>query len=384
MSPSLLILRALSLVWAVAVCPLAALLLVSCATLPGLFFAIGALLLGIAPAIAWLIPGPRGFRRAALIPFGGWVAITIGLIVAAPNGRSPEGARVQNRYSDGGWHYQRLALGSLLPEIDQYLLGFKLVPAVDSLFTMKQAQKVSGLTRTIYAEMEADPDFHALGSAMPEAYDEIWQRRFDHGHYYLYVPPHLDRTNPAPALVFLHGSGGNFKAYTWLLSRVADERGMVLITPSFGMGNWDAERTVPTVLAALNDAAKTVPLDMTQVHLAGLSNGGLGVSHLAASEAGRLFRTLIFLSPVCDEADLGSKGFWIQGRDKPVLIITGEDDDRVPLKYVLGCAAIMRTSGARVDMSGYANADHFLIFSHRDEFLEQLSLWLKLHSNRPP
>ena len=70
----------------------------------------------------------------------------------------------------------------------------------------------------------------------------------------------------------------------------------------------------------------------------------------------------------------------MQGREKPILIITGERDDRIPLSYVVSCADIMRNSGARVEMSAYADADHFLVFSHRDHFLEQLSDWLKRQS----
>jgi hypothetical protein len=321
----MLLLRVFSLAWAPAVCPISALLLLTVATGRGMMFAIGALLLGAAPALAWLRPGRQGLRRATagLVASTLWLLITLGLILVSPNGAPRKNARVQNRYSDGGWHYPRFALGALLPEIDQLLLGFKLVPMADSLFTMKQAREVSGLTRSIYAELEADEDFRALGSVLPEAYDEIWGQRFNHGHYFLYIPPRLDRKIPAPALVFLHGSGGNFKAYTWLLSKVADERGMVLIVPTFGMGNWDPQRSGPVVIAALEDAARAIPLDLSQVHLAGLSNGGLGVSHLAASEAGRRFRSFIFLSPVCDENALRSKEFSIQGRDKPVLIITG-------------------------------------------------------------
>jgi pimeloyl-ACP methyl ester carboxylesterase len=341
-----------------------------------MMFAIGALLLGVAPALAWLRPGIRRLRLAGVAAFGLWLLITLGLILVSPNGSPAKNARVQNRYSDGGWHYQRFALGALLPEIDQLTLGFKLVPMADRLFTMKQSRSITSLTRKIYAELEAEEDFRALGSVLPEAYNEICGRPFDHGHYFLYVPPHLDRKTPAPALVFLHGSGGNFKAYTWLLSKVADERGMVLVVPSFGMGNWDPQRSVPVVMAALGDAARAVPLDMNHVHLAGLSNGGLGVSHVAASEAGRRFQSLIFLSPVCDEGALGSKEFSAQWRDKPVLIVTGEDDDRVPLPYVVTCAEIMKSAGARVEMSAYAGADHFLVFSHRARFLKQLSDWL--------
>jgi predicted esterase len=343
-------------------------------------FAIGALLLGAAPALAWLRSGSPRLRPAGVVAFALWLLITLALILVSPNGSPPKNARVQNRYSDGGWHYQRFALGALLPEIDQLLLGFKLVPMVDPLFTMKQARSVSGLTRKIYADVEADEDFHALGSVMPEAYSQIWGRPFDHGHYFLYVPPHLDRQKPAPALIFLHGSGGNFKAYTWLLSQVADERSMVLIAPTFGMGNWDPQRSEQVVMAALNDAARAVPIDMSHVHLAGLSNGGLGVSRVAASESGRQFHSLIFLSPVCDQAALNSKEFSTQWRDKPVLIITGQDDDRVPLPYVETCVGHMKTAGAHVEMTAYPGADHFLVFSHREPFREQLSNWLRRQS----
>ncbi|EDY16120.1 Dipeptidyl aminopeptidase/acylaminoacyl-peptidase-like protein [Chthoniobacter flavus Ellin428] len=373
------LLRVFSVAWAVAVCPISALLLLTAVTGRGRMFAIGALLLGAAPALAWLRrSGSQGRWRttAGLAAFVLWGLITFGLVVVSPNGAPRKDARVQNRYSDGGWHYPRFALGALLPEIDQLLLGFRLVPMADSLFSMKQSREISGLTRSIYAELEADDDFRALGSVLPETYDEIWGRRFNHGHYFLYIPPRLDRKIPAPVLVFLHGSGGNFEAYTWLLSKVADERGMVLIAPTFGMGNWDAQHSGPVVMAALEDAARVIPLDLSQVHLAGLSNGGLGVSYVAASEAGRRFRSFIFLSPVCDDDALSSKEFTIQARDKPVLIVTGESDDRVPLPSVVSCAALMKSAGARVEMSAYPGADHFLVFSHRERFLKQLSDWL--------
>lgn len=299
------------------------------------------------------------------------------LLIVSPDGRTSRESRVKNCYIGGSENYQRHALGALLPEVDQFMLGFKLVTAVDSLFTGKQARSLSVLTSTIYAELEADADFHALGSVMPDAYDELWGRKFDRGHYFLYVPPRLDRKTHAPALIFLHGSGGNFKAYTWLLSQVADKCGMVLICPSYGMGNWESPGGIQAVAAALDDAGKSVALDMNQVHLAGLSNGGLGVSRVAASDFGKRFRSLIFLSAVCDGAAIGTSAFADQWRDKPVLIITGETDDRVPLSYVNSYASSMRNSGARIEMSTYEDADHFLFFSHRDRCLEQLAGWLK-------
>lgn len=377
-------LRAAALAWSLLVCPLSVLLLVSCATLQGAAFAVGALLLGIAPPL--VLTGSRHLRlrRTGWICFGCWLLIALSLVLVSPDGRSRSDARVRNCYVGGSEDYHRYALGALLPEVDQFMLGFRLVTAVDPLFTAKQARSLAGLTRTIYADLESDADFHALGSVMPGAYDELWNRKFDHGHYFLYVPSRLDRRKPAPALVFLHGSGGNFKAYTWLLSRVADECGMVLICPSYGMGNWDPPGGIQAVAAALEDAGKSVTLDMNRIHLAGLSHGGVGVSRVAASDLGKRFQSLIFISGVCDGAAIATSAFTEQWRGKPVLVITGTDDDRVPLSHVNSYASSMRNSGVRVEMSSYEGADHFLFFSHRDRCLEQLSGWFTRISGSSP
>ena len=211
----------------------------------------------------------------------------------------PPAPAYRHRYIGGQNGFRRYAFGNLLPEGDQFAMGFPLVPAADRLFTVKQAKTLTGLTAAIYGELEADPAFHALGSVMPETYDELWGLPFNHGHYYLYVPPGLDRTTPRPAIVFLHGSGGNFKAYTWLLSKVADQLGMVLIAPTYGFGTWREPDTSRLVQGALDDAAQVVSIDRQDVHLIGLSNGGLGVSQ-AGRSLGASLRSLTFLSPVFD------------------------------------------------------------------------------------
>jgi hypothetical protein len=218
-------LRAFALAWAAVVCPMSILLLFSVVTNRGIIFAIGALLLGMAPLLAWMKPETRWLRICALAALLGWLGIAIWLVSVSPNGHARARSRVENRYVGGTWHYPRLALGAMLPEVDQFMLGFRIVPMLDPLLTYKQAGAVSDDTKRIYRALEADPDFYALGSVMPEAYRELWGMAPDHGHYFLYVPPSLDRKTPAAALIFLHGSGGNFKSYTWLLSKVADECG---------------------------------------------------------------------------------------------------------------------------------------------------------------
>ncbi|MDZ4287617.1 MAG: prolyl oligopeptidase family serine peptidase [Prosthecobacter sp.] len=373
-------------VFALALAPiggsLSLLLLFACQSQEGAAFAVGALLFSLVPLLD-LIARERESRLlsfVAVVALAGWVAITAWLFTVAPDGRSPATARVQNRYVKGDWHYPRAALGNLLPELDQILLGLKIMPALDSHLTQEQSRQTAPITAAIYRELEADPDFHALGSVLPHAYDELWGQRIDHGHYFLYVPKNLDRQKPAPALVFLHGSGGNFKAYTWLLAKVADERGLVLISPTYGFGNWQEPDTTKTVKAVLKDAAKLVQIDPAQRHLIGLSNGGLGLCQ-AGMEIGEQFRSLIFLSPVMDREAMSTPKFSRRWKDRPILILTGQTDDRVPLESVTAAATQMRKQGAQVTLESIPTADHFLLFTHRDQVLNRLSTWLK---NLPP
>jgi pimeloyl-ACP methyl ester carboxylesterase len=371
-------LRLLLTALAVIAMAMSALLLIVFQTRAGVALCFGGLSLGAVVLFAMLAWDGRSqkFWRAAGIAFCAWLVTTVWIVNQTPTGRAPEGAAVQHRYVGGHDGFRRYAWGNLLPEIDQFLLGFKVVPAIDALFTRKQAAMLSGLTASIYAELEADPAFHELGSVMPEAYDELWRLPFDHGHYYLYIPPRLDRSVPQPALVFLHGSGGNFKAYSWLLSKVADELDMILIAPSYGMGNWQEPDTSRVVRAALDDAAKVVSLDAKNVHLMGLSNGGLGVSQ-AGRNLGESLRSLTFLSPVVDSECISSREFSERWRGRPILVVSGGKDDRVPIDDVAADVEIMTQAGANVTFRNVEDADHFMLFSHRASVVRTVTDWLR-------
>jgi pimeloyl-ACP methyl ester carboxylesterase len=360
---------------------MSALLPFVCQSRVGVIFGLGGLSLGTAFLFAMLLGTGvlEKLWRAAGIAFCVWLVTAGWLVAESPSGRAPEGAAVQHRYVGGRDGFRRYAWGNLVPENDQFALGFQMVPAMDPLFTRKQAKMLSGLTASIYAELEADPAFHALGSVMPEAYDELWGLPFDRGHYYLYIPPRLDRSVPQPVLVFLHGSGGNFKAYTWLLSKVADELGMILIAPSYGMGNWQEPDTSRVVQAALEDAAKVVSLDTKNVHLMGLSNGGLGVSQ-AGRNLGESLRSLTFLSPVFDSYCISSPDFSKRWSGRPILVVSGGKDDRVPIDDVTADVETMTQAGARVTFRSVEDADHFMLFSHRTHVVRTITDWLRANA----
>jgi hypothetical protein len=106
----------------------------------------------------------------------------------------------------------------------------------------------------------------ALGQQAPDRYDVL-----------VAEPP---RSLPARgAVIFLHGYGGNFALQCWLVARPALRLEMVTVCPSTGVrGDWWTERGARIVRSAIGRLRER---GIEHVYLAGISNGGVGVSRLA-------------------------------------------------------------------------------------------------------
>lgn len=380
MSSPLVLLKAFAHMLAVVLAPLAVFGLCCMHTWQGMLLSTSIGLLAVSPLLFW-IGDERGsviqVRLGKIAPLMACVGVAVALW-QTPDAHTSETARIHSRFSDGGWHYDRCSIGSLLPEIDQIHLGYAVAMVFDPFFTRQQRSKLSAMTDSIYSEISADPDFTTVGSALPSIYREIGARDFRDGHYFHYIPASVDRSKPTPALVFLHGSGGNFKAYVWLLSKIADELGITVIAPTFGMGNWEKKGGYETITRALADAGKHASIDPDHIHLMGLSNGGKGLC-LAESTNGPKFRSLIFLSAVLHNrikpTELASR---LQPRR--TLILSGGSDERVPWEYVSGYAETLKSGGLDVISHRFDGEDHFLFFHQRAEVLKLVAGWIAAES----
>jgi len=301
------------------------------------------------------------------------VALLGVILFKTPTGHPAPTSPVQHRFTQQS-RFHRYTLTNIIPEAEQVNLGFLVMPYLDPILTAEQSQRVAAFTNDLYREMESDANFHQLGSVMGWTYAELFRRPFNVGHYYLYIPESASEA-PLPAIVFLHGSAGNFKAYTWLLSKLAERRGLVIIAPSFGFGNWRQSGGVEAVLDALDDAAQLVEINQDEVYLLGLSNGGLGVSQLAARSPER-FRGLVFISPVMDTELVAQKSFHDLWQNRSVLIISGENDQRVPISYVKKRVSTLQSGGVDVTALTYPGEDHFLLFAQPKRVLDDISAWL--------
>jgi pimeloyl-ACP methyl ester carboxylesterase len=306
------------------------------------------------------------------------VGLTVTIILTVPDGGASPASPVRHRFTKPV-RFQRYTLANIVPETEQMNLGRLLMPYLDPIFTVEQSRRITPFTLDLYQEMERDPNFHRLGSVQGWTYAEVIGFPFDVGHYYLYVPQNQAK-RPLPVIVFLHGSLGNFKTYTWVWAKFAEEQGYVIIAPSFGFGNWLRPGGTEAVTRALDDAATVVDLDPNRIYLAGISNGGLGVSRLGATSPEQ-FQGLIFLSPVMPPEIVDSAEFLGAWRERPVLVITGEADRRIPVRYVSTRVAALQAGAVDVTTITYPDEDHFLFFSQPARVLDDIEGWLSEHND---
>ncbi|NOU27386.1 MAG: prolyl oligopeptidase family serine peptidase [Polyangiaceae bacterium] len=328
---------------------------------------IGAVLLGLAAGVlAW-----RRRRGPAWATAGAAVACGLASLARAPSGAptvtATSGARLESRFTSDH-PYPRFAPANVVPEIDQFKLGSYLVPATDPYLTVASSARLRGLIVDVYRDMDRDPAFRALGSAMPYAYDNL-----DSGHLYAYVPARATGEKLG-VLLFLHGSGGNFKVYTHILQRVAEQEHVMVVAPSFGFGNWQAAGGTAAIAAAVTYAVRELDADPSRVVIMGLSNGGRGVTRALRDGAER-YAGVVLLSAVMETDVLRGVGDHYRGT--PALVLYGDADDRLPRDYEEAGAEALRKAGLGVRVHAYPREDHFLFFSQKASIQSEVAAFVR-------
>lgn len=205
------------------------------------------------------------------------------------------------------------------------------------------AGEVSSAMRVEYARMHREHGAVAspflathLGVESPTAFDLV-----------VIEPP----TPVQGAVVFLHGTGGNFELPCWQVARAVASLGFATACPSTrwiaDWGSENGEATLQRTMALLRARG------IERFVLAGLSAGGYGASELAPRM--KDFVGLVLVSGATAEAP--SAGV-------PTLVIQGRDDTMVP---ATAPAAYAQLNGAR-----YVEVDagHFALLV-RSELVER-------------
>jgi predicted esterase len=260
----------------------------------------------------------------------------------------------------------RLGLSWVTPERDQLVLATHLMWAADPWLEREEAAAFRDDVQRIYDEMASEPSYADPGSALGFAYLELLGGPDVTGHVYVDLAP---APGPQPALVFIHGFGGSAASYLWVLRRAAHARGWAIVAPGYGAGLWYQPEGAATVERTLDWMQASGRFDMDRLVLAGLSNGGFGVTAAATLHP---WRGLAWLSGVLDPNEMTR----LSAIRAPMLVLHGGTEDRIPLPFVSSAVDTLRAGGADVTFDVVPDADHFLLFSHRDRVDAALDAWL--------
>ena len=155
-----------------------------------------------------------------------------------------------------------------------------------------------------------------LGSALPLSAAPLpgWKRIDlpETGSYlWRYLPAGIDPSRPAPAVLFLHGSGGIPDKYRAFLVNAADKAGLIVILPksstNLGWGTGDDGRIVEE---SLRTVRSELTLDSRRISIGGHSAGGAWAYMLAygtRSGYSAVFSMAARFYPVPSVADPGYK-----------------------------------------------------------------------------
>jgi pimeloyl-ACP methyl ester carboxylesterase len=171
--------------------------------------------------------------------------------------------------------------------------------------------------------------------------------------------------DPQVAVIFLHGYMGNVTAQCWEIARAAGELGAVTVCPST---DWTGQWWTPAGRAIVSATFQNLrEQGIGTFYVGGFSNGGFGVSRLAAQLAEEEgVRGLFFINGISDGTAIRETGL-------PVLVIQATQDTRVPVAGTRQIAQAIGDQATYVELEG----DHFLIMKQPGPVQEAISAWLR-------
>jgi len=333
----------------------------------------------IACSVALLWPAPRA--RAWAVALAACLVAAAGLGIALSRYRAPHGQGGETGLRSvvlGPAGLMRPGPLGVLPESDLMNLVAnvlsRLIPGIDP----EHARRIRRVVARLGREVEDDPAGRSLPPVTHLALAELLGRPFDAGHYYAYVPEHAPG-EALGAIVFLHGNAGNSRVLPWAWRTFADRHRFAIVVPTYGFGFW-GEGGVEAVDRALDDATRRLPIDPARVYLAGLSDGGNGVTRSGRARPDR-YRGLIYISPTMRPDELGSPEFLRGWQGRPVLVLQGDRDANVRKADVDPAVDLLWASGVDVSYRVFPGEDHFLFFGRPDAVFASIAAWMMHPAN---
>lgn len=227
--------------------------------------------------------------------------------------------------------------------------------------TPEQSQSLTPQISAAYGAIAVDPDFAGVPSALSYGFSTSAPSV---GHYFLYRPEVLPE-NPL-CIVFLHGFGGNFQYYTWVLKKEFPQA--VILLPSWGMSWYEGSPVY--VQDMLKDAERRLGIRLPQPWLMGISAGGRGGFEIYNRMADK-FRGFVCIANAPETPTVQTLR-----HDLTLLMVNGNRDQMVPVAIARQQAALVKS---RVPRFSYQeiSGDHFFMLSNRSATFELIRRFME-------
>lgn len=315
---------------------------------------------------------PERYRKWSIRAI--WLCLALALWIAMPRYRINSGDRVRLLYIDKEGNTQRppiihWLLSTLLPEEEIVNVGVKGIEYTAPLIRM------TGLGNTFIEQAQSDiyagkigyffKPYKRLGLDNPisgvysQVCNEILSTNYN--AFYLCEPKHYGSNKAYPLIVFCHGYLGNWQLYQGLWKDLDGA-----IVASIGtrdlsgiFGQQDINSIFDFYIPILERMGYKI--DVSQIHLMGLSNGGSAISAAMHSRHAKDFKSITTIS--CNLEGLRRVPCQVN------LIGGGKDNSskRMPSQY-----HELKRMGVDADVFFNTNENHYIMVNKREEILEFL------------
>ena len=167
--------------------------------------------------------------------------------------------------------------------------------------------------------------------------------------FYVFVPSSLNGTHSGPALLLIHGGGGNGPGMIAVWQKFAQTNGIILIAPTLPLGGNFETAVAPQLYPMIMDAARRGwNIDAERMYLFGISAGGYTVFDVS------MFDSQYFTSVAPDYT-------WIvqnAARKIPIAIYIGDHDQYFTVAQAQSTRDLLAASGFPVSLTIFPNLDH--------------------------
>ena len=215
-------------------------------------------------------------------------------------------------------------------------------------------KKLRALLANAYRSIESQDAFKGIKSSMPYCFAT---REHTHGHAYLLVPRNA---NPcSPMILLLHGYGGNLLFQIHAI--IQELPSAIIVAPSWQI-DWSqgpVENRIALIEDSFRAASAVLGFEFKRPWVIGISQGGIAAFEMLPSEPS-LFAGMLGIS-TCASLPLDAHFPTV-----PVWMAHGMRDDIIGIDDARLTVAALIDRGVSVEIGEVADADHFLLLSHRE------------------